>query len=204
MPKWCHREVESLLTRMKNRYGAELQRDPAGVRDALVRALKDGIPVPKGRPRDEAITKAEEMRQEGRGAAEIAAFLYPDAWSGADKYHRRYLVSQARAALRQRQRREQQRSNGSSRIEEGQQAQAGDGCRDDEGERGSVYAVCIQEGGQGAGDRGGIPGELRQAEGHHDHSRQDGMEGAARPGDEARSADAETEGKKARDFEPSA
>jgi len=86
---------------LRTNFTSEIERDPRGFRMRLLRLLRFAFPVKNGRPRMETVTRATEMRRQGKSWREVYA-----ACIAAGKVGDSLSVAQCRlrSAVRARQR----------------------------------------------------------------------------------------------------
>jgi hypothetical protein len=94
-----HATIRKFSRRLRHEFASEIERDARGFKERAVRLLKASLPPRPGRPSTEVVTRAAEMKAQGKGWAEIyAACLSPIAAPDS----RQVQQSRLRCAVRSR------------------------------------------------------------------------------------------------------
>ncbi len=105
------REVKRFAARLRRRYAEQIQRDPRGFKKRVCSLSRRYLPPYAGRPMEETINRAAELRRQDRGWKEIYPLVIPDH-SQLEPAVRRQAESNLRAAVRSRRNARRQRRRG--------------------------------------------------------------------------------------------
>lgn len=100
--KSLRRAVRNFARQLRADFPAEIERDPRGFRTRVLRLLRAALPVKSGRPRSEPVTRAAEMRAQGKSWRAIYAACIPLHVIGDSRI---LAQSRLRSAFRARRRR---------------------------------------------------------------------------------------------------
>lgn len=90
--------------RVKRAFAEELARDPKALRTAVLRLVRRGLPLRRGRPNDPRIDAAVRMREQGKSIREILE-LQTRNFDKADTYGRYLAEKGLRTAVTRRRKR---------------------------------------------------------------------------------------------------
>ena len=94
--------VRKFAARLRQRYASEIERDPRVFKRRVVFYLKRSLPPGPGRPCEEAVSKAVELRAQGKSWREIYPACLP-GFAALDSTARQLNQSRLRSAVRSRQ-----------------------------------------------------------------------------------------------------
>ena len=94
------RTVRQFVSRLLDEFSADIEKDPSRFKHQVVQLLKAELPPGPGRPRGAGISRAAEMREEGRAWREVYAECLVDKSGGPES--RQVIQSRLRSAVRAR------------------------------------------------------------------------------------------------------
>jgi hypothetical protein len=97
----CHQEVKTFATRLRKLFADEIAAEPRGFKKRVIEILKRSLPPFAGRPTEDSITIAIQLRAEGRSWPEVYSQVIVNH-DKLDTANRRLAELNLRSALRAR------------------------------------------------------------------------------------------------------